>query len=152
METLWIQIFLLTITECVAPAGKTVCQQSGFELQFLSRADCEVALEQLITLKDASETVIVDKEKSGCVPSARQQDAFASLPELVDSVDDKQSFRAPETQESAPGATRKLHQARLGSLTTCEESKGVAPCKIGEIIIEDATEEEPVEVWRSDQQ
>lgn len=148
METAWIQIFLLTLTECVAPAGKTVCQESQFELQFLSRGDCEVALEQLVSLKDATENVIVDKEKSGCTPTARQQDVHASLPELIESIDDKRGFKAPEVQQSAPAATRKRHQARLESLKTCEESKGVAPCRIGEIIIEDATEGEPVEVWR----
>ena len=148
METAWIQIFLLTLTECVAPAGKTVCQESQFELQFLSRAECEVALEQLLSLKEASETVIVDKEKSVCTPTARQQDVYASLPQLVESIDDLQGFEAPNVQQAAPGATGKRHQARLDNLKTCEESKGVAPCKIGEIIIEDATKGEAVEVWR----
>jgi uncharacterized protein Smg (DUF494 family) len=93
--------------------------------------------------------VIVDKENSGCTLTARQQDAYASLPELVEAVDDKEGFRAPEAQQSAPAATRVRHQERLENLKTCEESRGVAPCKIGEIIIEDATEGEPVEVWRS---
>lgn len=150
METAWIQIFLLTLTECVAPAGKTVCQESQFELQLLSQADCEVALEQLISLKEASENVIVDKQKSGCTPTARQQDVYASLPQLVESVDDKQGFRIPEVQQLPPAATRKLHESRLESLKTCEESNGVAPCKIGDIIIEDATDGDPVDVWRRD--
>jgi len=148
METAWIQIFLLTLTECVAPAGKTVCQESQFELQLLSRADCEVALEQLISLKEASENVIVDKDASGCTPTARQQDVYSSLPQLVESSDDQQGFKVPQVREAVPGETRKRHESRLESLKTCDESNGVAPCKIGDIIIEDATEGEPVEVWR----
>ena len=60
METAWIQVFILSISECVAPAGKTVCQEQQFELEFLTRSDCEVALEQFIALKDESERVIVD--------------------------------------------------------------------------------------------
>ena len=148
MDIAWIPIFVLTLTECVAPPGKTVCQQQEIEMQFLTRAECEAALEQLITLKDASETVIVEKERSSCTPSAREHSVFASLQELIDSTEDPQSFRIPDIDETTPGETRKQHEARLEKLATCEQTNGVAPCKIGEIIIEDATEGEPVEVWR----
>jgi hypothetical protein len=151
MDTAWIPIFVLTVTECVAPTGKTVCQEQHFELQFVTESDCEYALEQLVTLKDASQSVIVDKSKSNCAPSARRHHVFASLSEVAESVDNKQGWRAPDVQEPTPEATRKLHQARLESLMTCEESKGVAPCKIGEIIVEDAVDEDPVEVWRRSQ-
>ena len=54
MDTAWIQVFVLTLAECAAPAGKTICQEREFDLQFLTRADCEVALEQLVTLKQES--------------------------------------------------------------------------------------------------
>ncbi|MGI9248674.1 MAG: hypothetical protein ACR2QI_06635 [Woeseiaceae bacterium] len=150
MDTAWIQIFVLTLTECVAPAGKSFCQESEFELQFLTQSECEFALEQLVTLKDASDSVIVEKSKSSCAPSARQQSVYASLAEVAGSVEDKQGWRAPDITEPPPGSTRKVHEARLESLPTCEKTKGVAPCKIGEIIIEDATHQEPVEVWRRD--
>ena len=66
MDTAWIQVFVLTIAECVAPAGKTVCQEREFELLFLTQADCQVALEQFVTLKDESANVIVDRSASGC--------------------------------------------------------------------------------------
>ena len=36
MDTAWIPIFILTFAECVAPAGKTVCQEQEFQLQFLT--------------------------------------------------------------------------------------------------------------------
>ena len=72
MDTAWIQIFVLTLAECVAPPGKMVCQEREFELQFLTQSDCESTLQQFVSLKDASDTVIVDKSRSGCAPSARR--------------------------------------------------------------------------------
>lgn len=151
MDTAWIQIFVLTFAECVAPAGKTVCQEQEFELQFLTQSECEFALEQFVTLKDGLDNVIVEQSKSSCAPSARQHHVFSSLAEVAELVGDTPGWRAPVIQEPAPEATKKLHQARLESLVTCEESKGTAPCKIGEIIIEDAAEAESVELWRRDQ-
>ena len=151
MDTAWIQIFLLTLTECVAPVGKTVCQEQTFELQFLTQSDCELALQQLITLKDASESVIVDKNKSSCVPSARQHRVFSSLADVAASTADKDGWRAPDVVGEPPSeSARQLHKSRLDALKTCDDSKGVAPCKIGDIIIEETTEGEPVEVWRRD--
>ncbi len=151
MDIAWIQIFLLTLTECVAPVGKTVCQEQSFELQFLTQADCELALQQLITLKDGSETVIVDKNKSSCAPSARQHGVFSSLTDVADSTADKEGWRAPDAvEEPRSESARRPHQARLDALKGCDESKGIAPCKIGDIIIEETTEGEPVEVWRRD--
>jgi hypothetical protein len=41
------------------------------------------------------------------------------------------------------------HQSRVEELTSCEDSLGLAPCKMGDIIIEAATGR-PVDVWRSD--
>ena len=32
MDTAWIQVFVLTLAECAAPAGKTVCQEREFDL------------------------------------------------------------------------------------------------------------------------
>ena len=71
MDTAWVQVFVLTLAECVAPAGKTVCQEQQLDLAFASERDCEVALEAFLTLKDASPNVIVDRSKSRCAPSAR---------------------------------------------------------------------------------
>ena len=152
MDTGWIQVFVLTLAECVAPAGKTVCQETEFELQFLTQADCEYALEQLVTLKEASDLVIVDRNRSRCVPSARQQTVYANLDEVTESVADKQSFKQPGVEQAAPepDTSAQSHRARLDSLKTCEETRGQAPCKIGEIIIEETSAGESVEVWRRD--
>jgi hypothetical protein len=149
MGTAWIKIFVLTLSECVAPAGKTVCQESQFELEFLSRADCETALQQLITLKEESPNVIVDKSASSCRPSAREQEVYTSLAEVSGSVGDDENWREPRIESEEGVDLRERYEDRLARLKTCEETGGVAPCKMGQIIIEGVTGE-PVEVWRSD--
>lgn len=152
MDTAWIQVFVLTFAECVAPAGKTVCQQNEFEMTFVSRSDCEIALQQLMSAKDALPNVIVDKAASKCVATAREQEIFAGPYNVAESVSDDTAWRAPDVREAASTSSSTEHQSRLESLPTCEASKGVAPCRIGEIIIEDATSSEPVEVWRREKQ
>ena len=149
MDTAWIQVFVLTISECVAPAGKTICQEQAFELQFLTRSDCEVALEQLLTLKDESDSVIVNPDKSMCVAAARERPVFASLDDLQGANPDGASLMVLEDGANEPSATLVAHQERLASLKTCEETKGVAPCKVGEIIMEGASED-TTEIWKSD--
>jgi len=149
MDTAWIQVFVLTLSECVAPAGKTVCQEREFELQFLTRTDCEIALEQLISLKDESANVIVNADKSGCAPAARESDVFESLDAINAANKDNKGWRVLQEEDSKPSATQAAHRQRLESLSSCEETKGVPPCKIGEIIIEGAAED-AAKVWRSD--
>lgn len=148
MESAWIKIFVLTLSECIAPPGKTVCQENQFELEFLSRADCEAALRQLIELKDESANVIVNKATSGCRASAREQIVYASPSEVSGTVENADDWREPDVNAAHENDFSRSYEERLRSLKTCEESQGVAPCKIGEIIIEGATGE-PVEVWRS---
>ena len=148
METAWIQVFVLTLSECVAPAGKTVCQEQAFELEFLTRSDCEVALEQLLTLKEASDNVIVNPERSACAPAARERPVFASVDDLQGSGADGASLRVLDDEAAEPSATLVAHQERLAGMKTCEETRGVAPCKVGEIIMEGASEAE-TEIWKS---
>ncbi|MGI9271557.1 MAG: hypothetical protein ACR2QT_07275 [Woeseiaceae bacterium] len=147
MDPAWIQVFVLTLSECVAPAGKTVCQENEIEMQFLSEAECQVALEQLVTLKDQFENTIVNRHKSGCSASARQTDVYASVDEAK-AASDEGDWRSPSAEEEALVAAP--HDDRLANLKTCEESLGVAPCKSGDIIIEGAVSGRPVEVWRRD--
>lgn len=149
METAWIQIFILTLAECVAPVGKTVCQEQQFELQFVSRADCEYALQQLIETKDANEQVIVNRQKSGCAPSAIETDAYRSRDEINAALESSAGWRTPAENGSRRAAAHATHKERLANLKSCEETNGQAPCKIGEIIVEEARGE-PVEVWKRD--
>ena len=88
MATAWIQILLMTIAERAAPAGKSVCQEQQFELQFVGQADCEYALEQLIAMKDQADHVIINRQKSGCAPSAVESTTFASLEAINDEYKD----------------------------------------------------------------
>lgn len=150
MDIGWIQVFVLTLAECVAPAGKTVCQQQEYELTFLNEADCQAALEQMVTLKDAAQNIIIDKSKTGCEATARQQPVFATLAEARNSVGDKVAWRVPDVKEAVPATVDTTYQGRLQTLKTCQETDGIAPCKVGEIIIEDTVSGEPVEVWRQD--
>ena len=39
MDTGWIQVFVLTLAECVAPPGKTVCQEQQVHYQFVEREE-----------------------------------------------------------------------------------------------------------------
>jgi len=149
MATAWIQVFILTFAECVAPAGKTVCQEQQFELQFLSRADCEYALLQLTTMKDEADHVIVNRHKSGCAPSAAESEIHASLDAINEAHKDIANWRVSGDNSARRTLVHKDHQERLGALMSCEETSGVAPCRIGDIIIEDATDNS-VEVWKSD--
>ena len=149
MDVAWIQVFVLTLAECVAPAGKTICQESEFNLQFLTRADCEYAMEQLVSLKEESASVIVSRNNSSCAPSARQADVFASLEAVRSASGDKSDWRDPNVEQSSP-ASQVSHQERLKDLPNCEETDGVAPCKMGGIIVESATQGDSVEVWRRD--
>jgi len=151
MEIAWIQVFVLTLAECVSPAGKTVCQEREFDLQFLTRADCEIALEQLVSLKEESANVIVNRSKSNCAPSARQSEVFADVAAVSGATADKEGWRDPVNEEEAASATRVSHQQRLDDLPDCQASDGQVPCKMGGVIVEAEQQGESVEVWQRDQ-
>lgn len=147
MDTAWIQVFVLTLSECVAPAGKTVCQEQVLQMQFVDQAECELALQQLVALKEGAENVIVYKEKSLCVPSARQRPVYKSLQDVNEKLGTSPDWTPPEVAEPPADPMQSRHQERLTALSRCEDVGGVAPCKIGEIIIEGAIGQ-TVEVWR----
>jgi hypothetical protein len=151
MDTSWIQVFVLTISECVAPAGKTVCQEQEFDLAFLTRADCEFALEQLVTLKDESASVIVDKSKSSCAASARQSAVFASLEAVSGASPKSDGWKEPGEAAEKPASSSVTYQDRLEDLPNCEDFDGEGACKMGGIIIEAGNRGESVEVWRRDE-
>jgi len=150
MDPAWIQVFVLTLSECVAPAGKTVCQEQEIEMQFLSEAECEVALLELVSLKDQFENVIVNRQKSGCAASARQSEVFVTL-EAAKAASDADDWRDPGAEDETTAASKLLHTDRLEDLQSCEESLGLAPCKLGDIIVEGTVSGRPVDVWKSDQ-
>ncbi len=151
MDTAWIQVFVLTLAECVAPAGKTVCQEQEFDLQFLTRADCEYALEQLVSLKDASENVIVDRNKSRCAVTARESEIFESLEAVSQVSSASGEWVDPDQDAEAVAPSLVLHEDRLASLPDCESYSGEGACKMGGIIVEAANKGQAVEIWRREQ-
>lgn len=146
MDTTWIQVFVLTLSECVAPAGKTVCQENEIEMQFLTRADCEVALQELVSLKDQFDNVIVNRSKSGCSVSARESESFDSLDDAK-AASNAEIWKDAEPQEKA--ASLVPHEERLEKLQSCEDALWIAPCKYGDIIVESSVGGREVEIWRS---
>jgi hypothetical protein len=149
MDASWIQVFILTLAECVAPAGKAVCQEQQFELQFVNRGDCEYALQQFVAMKARDEQAIVNRQKSGCAPSAVQTETYASQDAIEDALRDTAGWRTPDENAVRRTKVSKDHSERLGELKTCDETKGEAPCKVGEIIVEDVSGDS-VEIWKRD--
>lgn len=147
MDTAWIEVFVLTLSQCIAPSGKTICQEREFEMQFVERAACEMAMEQMLWLADGTDDVIVNRDKTRCVASAVERPVFGSLDDVKGQTAESSAWRAPEGAEKAEDFTQKAHKERLAALQSCEDSGGVAPCKVGEIIIEGATEQR-ADIWR----
>ena len=148
MDTAWIQVFVLTLAECVAPAGKTVCQEQQFDLQFLTKDDCEYALEQLLTLKEESSKVIVNRNLSRCSVSAREKNVFASLEDVSKASSGSGEWTAPGPEKPDPLPSSLSHSERLAALPECENYSGQGACKMGDIIVEAANQGQVVEVWR----
>ena len=147
METAWIQVFVLTLSECIAPAGKTVCQEREYEMQFVERAACETAMEQMIWLADGASDVIINRDRTRCTASAVERPIFASADDIKAESDGSAAWRAPSQAEKTADFTQKAHKDRLAALKSCDEANGVTPCKVGQIIIEGATEQS-ADVWR----
>jgi len=151
MDSGWIQVFVLLLSECVAPPGKTVCQEQQTRMDFLNKADCELALEQIIGYRDSAENVIVNREKSSCLPTARKQQVFLTMDEARAALSEVEGFgQIPISGGEPLDFTQKAHLERLESTPECSEVGGVAPCKIGQIIVEGATEKK-TDVWRREE-
>jgi hypothetical protein len=159
MDTGWIQVFVLTLAECVAPAGKTVCQEQQVQYQFVNRQECEAVLQQLTEYSTAADNVIVNSEESSCLPTVVEQTVFASVAEANEQLSDtegwgvleaeKQAQREGEASGEEDSETAAAHQQRLASLPACEDVNRRPPCKVGQIIVE-ADSGQELEVWKRD--
>lgn len=159
MDTGWIQVFVLTLVECVAPAGKSVCQEQQVQYQFVDREECETVLQQLVDYSAGSEYVIVNESASSCLPTAKQQPVYESLEAANEQLGDTEGWGeldARQRQAEAGteggdngGETAAAHQQRLASLPDCAATNRRPPCKVGQIIVE-AEGGQELEVWRRD--
>lgn len=159
MDTSWIQVFVLTLSECVAPSGKTVCQEQEVQYQFADRGDCEAVLQELIAAKANDENVIVNEERSRCLPTAKEQQVFASVDEANQQLANSEGWgiipageeqeQAQEQEQQSSNETQAAYQSRLESLPECDDNQSVTPCKVGQIIVESDADE--VEVWKEDE-
>ena len=148
METAWIQVFVLTLTQCIAPAGKMVCQEETIEYQFTNEEDCASALVQLVDLAARTENILVDRRKSDCRPAARESVVFADAGSAKASLANTDDFVIIDGRTPPPDFIQAAHDERLDQTRSCEETNGVAPCKIGDIILEAAAEAPSTEIWR----
>jgi len=149
MDMAWIQVFVLTFAECVAPAGKTVCQEQQFELQFATKADCEYAMQQFVAMKDESENVIVNRQKTACSTTVIEVPTYESHEAAAAKLSSTAGWRAPDALEARRSMVTKDHAERLREIEDCDATKGAVPCKIGDIIVEEASGDR-VDVWKRD--
>ena len=73
---------------------------------------------------------------------------YASAQEAGSQYEGAENLAVLEVDDPPPDFMQTAHQDRLKTLHNCDEVAGVAPCKIGEIIIEAAAETENSGVWR----
>lgn len=148
METAWIQVFILTLTQCIAPEGKMVCQEESVEFQFADQVDCEVALVQMLDVAARVDNVIVMRDDSHCRAASKEIKVFASAEEAGAQFEGAENLALLRIYEPPPDFTHSAHQERLAKLHNCDEVAGVAPCKIGEIIVEAPEEAQSSVIWR----
>lgn len=147
MDTAWIQVFVLTIAECVAPAGKTVCQEQVIEIDFLSQGDCEAALEQLVESKNANERVILNVDETRCTSTARKREAWTSMEGINEAFAGSPGFRPASVAEAEADFVQVAHEKRLAEVPECAPQAAAYPCRQGQIIVEGPPSRQ-VEVWR----
>ena len=148
METVWIQVFVLTLTQCIAPTGKMVCQEEAVQYQFRNKDDCEHALVQMVNVASSADNVIVNKNSSYCRPAVTESQAFASVEQANAKYGNAEGWQVLTDGKQPANFTQTADQDRLKNLHECEDVAGVAPCKIGQIIIEASADRPTPEIWQ----
>jgi len=148
METAWIQVFILTLTQCIAPAGKMVCQEETVEYHFTNQDDCARALVHMVDLAARADNILVNEQRSDCKPGVMASSVFASDKDARSSLASNAGVVLVDNETPSPDFLKTAHEDRLKDTRSCDETSGVAPCKVGNIIIEPAAEPVRTEVWR----
>lgn len=148
METAWIQVFVLTLTQCIAPAGKMVCQENTVAYQFANEEDCASALMQMVDLAARADNILIDRERSNCRPGAKQSVVYADADDAKASLANAEDFVLIDGKKPPADFMKAAYDERLAKTKPCEDTNGVAPCKIGDIILEAAADKPQTEIWR----
>lgn len=148
METAWIQVFVLTISQCIAPAGKMVCQEELVKYHFATEADCDRALTQMIDLASRADNILLNHDRSSCSSATMQASVFADADAARASLPDGENVAVIDSSKTRPDFLEASHNERLQQLQACEDTRGVPPCRVGDIIIEAQADAKKTEVWR----
>ena len=95
--------------------------------------------------------MIVDRDRSSCVASARESEVFASPEDVRNASAGKAPWKSPDPDEAAVAPSAVAYEDRLANLPDCENYDGRGACRMGGIIVESASEGEVVEIWKRDQ-
>jgi hypothetical protein len=150
MDAAWIKVIVLTLAECVAPEGKTVCQEQEVQYYFIDEVECQKVLEQLIDYRDGFDNVIVNKEDSGCLPTAKNSQVFDSRSEADQFFAGTEGWEALSDEPAPKDFMQDRHDKRLQDLPVCDDENLITPCRRGDIIIEGVTENDTA-VWKKNQ-
>ena len=148
METAWIKVFVLSLSQCIAPAGKIICQEETVEYQFANEEDCASALVQMMDMAAHVDNVLIDRQKSDCRPAVKESNVFASDADAASSLGTDANVLLTSDEPPQPDRLQAAHDERLQNTKSCEETSGVAPCRIGSIIVEPAAEAVRSNVWK----
>lgn len=125
-----------------------VCQEETVEYHFTNEEDCARALVLMVDLAARAENILVDRTKSNCTPGAKESVVFSDADGARSSLANAENFVLIDGQQPPPDFMQVAHDERLQNMKSCEDTNGVAPCKIGQIILEAAADESRTEVWR----
>jgi hypothetical protein len=150
MDIAWIKVVVLTLAECVAPEGKTVCQEQQTQYYFVDEVECQKVLEQLIDYRDGFENVIVNKAESSCTASTRNSEVYWSRTDADPSFVDEDGYVVVGEELKTKDFMAERHHLRLQSLPVCDDATMITPCRRGDIIIESVAGNK-TEVWKQSQ-
>lgn len=150
MDAAWVEVIVLTLAECVAPAGKTVCQEQETQYFFIEEQQCAAVLEQLVDYRNQLDHVIVNSSKSSCLPTVMSRETFSSSSEAVRNLSAVKGVGEITVAAAPKDFMQDAHEKRLEELPECSDDSDVRPCKQGQIIIEQS-DSSSSQVWRQEQ-
>jgi hypothetical protein len=148
METAWIKILVLSLAQCSTPVGKIICQEEMAEYQFANAEDCASPLVQMMDIASHVDNILIDWQESDCCPAVKASSIFASDADAQSSPRSNANVALPPDESSRTDDLQVAHNECLENTKTCDETAGVAPCRIGMIIVEPAAEAVHSNVWK----